>query len=281
MNFKLSISPCPNDTFIFDAIINKKIDTLGFEFEVYFHDIEELNERAKYENYDITKLSCFSYFNVMDKYVILNSGAALGFGVGPLLISNAHLDLSQDRLSSHKVLLPGVNTTANFLFTYAYPNLKNKFFSRFDLIENAIVSQQFDLGVIIHEGRFTYLKKGLNKICDLGAVWQDKTNMPVPLGCIAIKRGIDKTKAILISDLIAKSIEYAFKNPEDSLDFTRKHAQELEYDTIKKHINLYVNKFSIDLGNQGKEALLSMYDFACRPENGTIKSDSAQRKLFL
>lgn len=281
MKFKLSISPCPNDTFMFDAIINKKIDTQGFEFEVYFHDIEELNEQAEHTIYDITKLSCFSYFNVMDKYVMLNSGSALGFGVGPLLISNNDLDLSQDKIASYKVLLPGINTTANFLFTYAYPNIKNKFFSRFDLIENAILSQKFELGVIIHEGRFTYIKKGLKKICDLGTLWHDETNMPVPLGCIAIKRSIDKQKAILISDLIARSIEYAFKNPDDSLDFIRKHAQELDYDTIKNHINLYVNKFSVDLSNQGKEALLAMYGFARNGKNDYPAARPEKSKIFL
>ena len=188
MKLTLGFSPCPNDTFIFDALVNHKIDTNGFEFEVVLEDVQTLNQWAQEGKLAITKISYGVLPLVLDKYKVLNSGSALGKGVGPLLISTS-TNINQP-IEDLLVAIPGENTTAHLLFSMAYPQVKNKIFLRYDEIENFVVANK-GLGVIIHENRFTYEAKGLKKVIDLGDYWEQKTGNAIPLGGIVIKKEID------------------------------------------------------------------------------------------
>jgi 1,4-dihydroxy-6-naphthoate synthase len=257
----LGFSPCPNDTFIFDALIHHKIDTEGLDFDVFFDDVETLNKKALQGELDITKLSFHAFAHVSDKYVLLDAGSALGFGVGPLLISKtAYTPEEVKSKPSLSVGIPGTYTTANFLLTIAFPELQNKKELVFSAIEESLLNQELDLGVIIHENRFTYAQKGLHKIIDLGDYWEQQTGMPIPLGGIMINRNIDLETQFTVNRLIRKSVEYAFEHPEASSDFVRHHAQELDESVRKQHIDLYVNKYSIDLGDLGKQAIRVLFE---------------------
>jgi 1,4-dihydroxy-6-naphthoate synthase len=257
----LGFSPCPNDTFIFDALIHHKIDTEGLEFDVFFDDVETLNKKALQGELDITKLSFHAFAHVIDKYVLLDAGSALGFGVGPLLISKtAYTPEEVKSQPSLSVGIPGNYTTANFLLGIAFPELQHKKELVFSAIEESLLNQELDLGVIIHENRFTYAQKGLQKIMDLGDYWEQQTGMPIPLGGIMMKRNIDVETQLTVNRLIRKSVEFAFENPEASSDFVRQHAQELDESVRKQHIDLYVNKYSVDLGDLGKKAIRVLFE---------------------
>jgi 1,4-dihydroxy-6-naphthoate synthase len=261
MKLTLGFSPCPNDTFIFDALVNKKIDTEGFDFEVVLEDVQTLNQWAREGKLDITKLSYGVLPLVLDRYITLNSGSALGTGVGPLLIANPKLPDVETNLEYAKVAIPGQNTTAHLLFSLAYPNATNKVFLRYDEIEDFVLANK-GLGVIIHENRFTYQDKGLKKIIDLGDYWEKETGNPIPLGGIVIRREYDLAMQQKIDALIKKSIEYSFSNYPALTDYIRMHAQEMSEDVMRKHIDLYVNNYSIDLGERGRFAvnkLLKVY----------------------
>ncbi len=257
MLFTLAFSPCPNDTFIFDALVNSKIDTEGFEFKVTLEDVETLNNNAISNQYDISKISYGVYHKIINDYIILDSGSALGTGVGPLLISKEkkyHDDVNQETIA-----IPGENTTAHFLFSMAYPKAKNKVFLRYDEIED-FVKQGKGLGVIIHENRFTYQKKGLHKIVDLGDYWEKTTKDPIPLGGIVIRRNIEKSIQQKITQLIQKSIVYAYSFYPELNDYIRNNSQEMTDAVMHQHIELYVNDYSKTLGPKGKEAVLKMLE---------------------
>jgi 1,4-dihydroxy-6-naphthoate synthase len=256
----LAISPCPNDTFIFDALVHHKIDTEGLEFELHFADVEALNEAAFRQTYDITKLSYFAYAFVTADYSISNSGSAIGKNCGPMLIGKEIL--SDEHIRTAKIAIPGKYTTANLLFSIKYPEAANKEFQIFSGIEDGILSGLYDAGVIIHENRFTFEQKGLKKICDLGEYWEETYKALIPLGCIAIKRELGWETQKQITKVIRKSIEFAFNNPESSIDFVRQHAQEMDDAVIRKHINLYVNRYSLDLGSDGCESVIELYKIA-------------------
>ena len=258
MKLSLGYSPCPNDTFIFDAMVNGKIDTEGLEFETVLEDVETLNKSAFDAKLDITKLSFPAYFSNLDKYVLLNSGAALGKGVGPLLVSRT-MDPIPD-ISALTIALPGRNTTANLLFSFAFPKATRKRFMVFSAIEDAVVNQETDLGVIIHENRFTYQSKGLFKQADLGEFWEKQLHVPVPLGGIAIQRNIEKQVADKVNSMIRRSIEFAFANYPVVSDYVKEHSQTMSEDVMRKHIDLYVNNFSIDLGAEGKNAINKLHE---------------------
>ncbi|HEY5392222.1 MAG TPA: 1,4-dihydroxy-6-naphthoate synthase [Hanamia sp.] len=253
MNFTLGFSPCPNDTFIFDALVNKKIDTGDFHFDVRLEDVETLNELAKKERLDLTKISYGVLPLVTKNYVVMNSGSALGKGVGPLLISQKPVDF--DQVEDYTIAIPGENTTAHLLFSLAFPKAKNKIFKRYDEIESLVLQSEKILGVIIHENRFTYMDRGLYKIVDLGNFWEEKTGLPIPLGGIVAKRSFDETILMKVDALIKESMEYAFENYPLITDYVRQHSQEMEPEVMKKHIDLYVNKFSINLGKDGRNAI--------------------------
>ena len=262
----LGFSPCPNDTFIFDALIHHKIDTEGLDFEVLYEDVETLNLKAMRGELDITKLSYHAYAYVADSYILLDSGSALGFGVGPLLISKSDPELLSKQLTTHNspltIGIPGKYTTANFLLSIAFPNAGNKVELVFSDIENAVLDGRVDIGLIIHENRFTYQDKGLKKVIDLGDYWEKQTGCAIPLGGIVANRNLPLNLQLKINRVLRRSVEFAFANPKAGLDYIRAHAQEMSEEVMYKHIELYVNKYSIDLGDEGKKAIRLLFDTA-------------------
>ncbi len=261
-NLKLSLgfSPCPNDTFMFDALVNGKIDTEGLQFDVIMEDVEALNQRALYRKADITKLSFAAYTKLTDAYQLLDAGSALGNGVGPLLISK--ISYLESHVSNLKVAIPGNNTTAHFLFSFFFPQATDKKEIIFSEIENAVLAGSVDAGVIIHENRFTYEGKGLKKIYDLGELWEKETGQPIPLGGIAVRRDLPAAAKEKINRLVRKSVEFAMANPASSYDYVKKHAQEMDEEVRKKHIALYVNNYSVDLGTGGRKAIEIFFEKA-------------------
>ncbi|HMH20693.1 MAG TPA: 1,4-dihydroxy-6-naphthoate synthase [Puia sp.] len=300
MKLTLGFSPCPNDTFIFDALVNKKIDTGGLDFEVHLEDVQTLNQWALQGRLDVTKISYGVLPLVLDRYELLDSGGALGKGVGPLLITTAGhaasltgqtpapgkvhaeslggptpapgrrdvpeqtptLEQTELLVNTGTVAIPGENTTAHLLFSLAFPQARNKKFMIFSEIENAVLSRQADCGVIIHEGRFTYRQKGLAKLTDLGEFWEEKTGCPIPLGGILMRREQDPALAATVNGLIRKSLEYAFGHYPILPEYVRQHAQEMDEQVMRQHIDLYVNDYSLSLGEDGRKAvdtLLQVY----------------------
>ena len=268
MKLTLGFSPCPNDTFIFDALVNNKIDSGDLEFEVVLEDVQTLNQWAKAGKLDISKISYGVTPKITDTYVVLNSGGALGKGVGPLLISKNEVRGTKDEynwqeiqalVNASTIAVPGEDTTAHFLFSQAFPQATKKVFKRFDEIE-AFVSSGEGLGVIIHENRFTYQEKGLNKIIDLGDYWEQTTGNPIPLGGIVMKRSLDAALIQRVDALIHESLQYAFAHYPAVTDYVRCHAQEMSEDVMRQHINLYVNDYSLNLGDAGKAAVLQMME---------------------
>jgi 1,4-dihydroxy-6-naphthoate synthase len=269
LNLTIGFSPCPNDTFIFDAMIHQKIDTEGLTFEPIMEDVEALNQKAFRGELDITKLSYHAYAHLVHHYVLLNSGSALGNNCGPLLISKKTPNNWKSNIYEKKIAIPGKYTTANFLLNFAFPNIKNKEEIVFHDIENAVLEQRVDAGVIIHENRFTYQKRGLEKWLDLGEHWEQTTGFPIPLGGIVMNRNFDKPLIEKVNRVLRKSVEYAFANPENVMPFVRTHAQEMSDDVMKQHIALYVNDYTIDLGEKGKAAVQYLFDYAI--EKGFIE----------
>ena len=269
MDISLGFSPCPNDTFIFDALVNNKIENPNYQFHVEYQDVETLNQKAFKGELDVTKLSFHAFSHLVDKYELLDSGSALGFGVGPLLIckdSDLAAELSSfagkelpDKFKNLKIGIPGKFTTANFLIGLAFPQLTNKVELVFSEIENALLSEEIDLGLIIHENRFTYQDKGLHKIVDLGKFWEEKTNSPIPLGGIVVKRSLPLEVKKDINKLVRNSVVFGFENPTSGTEYIKAHAQEMDENVISKHIELYVNTFTEDLGTEGKQAILNMF----------------------
>jgi 1,4-dihydroxy-6-naphthoate synthase len=257
MRLKLGFSTCPNDTFIFDALVHHKIDTEGLKFDLMLADVEELNKTAFKHEIDITKLSYHAYAYVSDNYTLLDSGSALGNNNGPILISKKKI--YPDEIDHLKMAIPGKYTTANLLLSIAYPKALNKTEYLFSDIEEALLSNEIDAGLIIHENRFTYKQKGLKKIIDLGEFWENKTKQPIPLGGIVVNRSLSTELKLKINKLVRKSIEYAYQNPDSSLEFIRKYAQEMDPDVMRKHIALYVNDYSFDLGETGKKAIRTLF----------------------
>lgn len=263
MRLTLGFSPCPNDTFIFDALIHHKIDTEGLDFEVYYEDVETLNQKAFNGDLDVTKLSYHAYAYAVENYVLLNAGSALGFGVGPLLICKRPELMDSSSIPENLLVgIPGKYTTANFLLGLAFPHLVNKQEMVFSAVEQALLDERIDLGLIIHENRFTYQDKGLHKIMDLGDYWERTTGSPIPLGGIVAKRQLPEEILRRIDRVIRKSVEYAFANPKSGLGFIRLHAQEMSEAVMYKHIELYVNRYSLSLGDEGKTAIRTLFDKA-------------------
>ena len=260
MTLKLGFSTCPNDTFIFDAMVHHRIDTEGLEFELVLADVEELNKAAFKHEIDITKLSYHAYAYISDNYVLLDSGSALGNNNGPLLISKRKI--YPDEINDISIAIPGKYTTANLLLSIAYPDAKNKKEYLFSDIEEAILSNEVDAGLIIHENRFTYEQKGLKKIIDLGEFWETKTNLPIPLGGIVVNRKLPLEIQLKVNRVLRKSLEYAFENPNAGLPFIKQYSQEMDEEVMYKHIELYVNEYSLDLGKKGKKAIKKLYKTA-------------------
>jgi 1,4-dihydroxy-6-naphthoate synthase len=258
MRLTLGFSTCPNDTFIFDAMVNGRIDTEGLRFELLMADVEELNRLAFKSSIDITKVSYHAFAYLSKAYQLLTAGSALGFGNGPLLISKHKI--YPDELAGLKIAIPGKYTTANLLLSLAYPSLTQKTEYLFSDIEEVILSGEADAGVIIHENRFTYQSRGLRKIVDLGEQWEVQTGLPIPLGGIIVKRELPRVIRLKVNRVLRRSVAYALENPNDSLPFVRQHAQAMDEEVMRNHILLYVNDFSVDLGEKGREAITKLYE---------------------
>lgn len=279
MNFTLGFSPCPNDTFIFDALVNKKIDTGDFNFNVRLEDVETLNNLARDEVLDFTKISYGVLPLVIRNYIVMNSGSALGKGVGPLLISNHPVDFNE--VEKFTIAIPGENTTAHLLFSLAFPNAKNKVFKRYDEIEKSVLESEKVLGVIIHENRFTYTEKGLYKIVDLGNFWEEKTSLPIPLGGIVGRRNIDENILMKVDALIKESMEYAFENYPLITDYVKQHSQEMDPAVMKKHIDLYVNQYSINLGKEGRNAIQKFINIYESTNEKLVRRGFVEEDIFV
>ena len=235
----------------------KKIDTQGLSFEPVFADVEELNEKAFKGELAVSKLSYHALALLHNEYQILNSGSALGSGVGPLLIAKKHL--SEAEINGARIAIPGKLTTANFLLSLAYPRATDKKEMLFSEIESAVLNEEVDAGLIIHENRFTYQEKGLVKLIDLGNYWEEVSGSLIPLGGIAVKRGMDEKLKKAIDQLIHQSIAFAFENPHSSKAFVKTHAQEMNDVVCQQHIDLYVNQYSLDLGKEGRDAVQTLF----------------------
>lgn len=261
MNIKIGFSPCPNDTFIFDALVNNRIDTGGIEFEPVMEDVQTLNEMAITGDLPLTKISYATLPMILERYVLLNTGSALGSGVGPLLI--APFDIPPAAVNHCVVAIPGKNTTANVLFSLAYPDAANKVFLRYDEIEDFVLGNTASLenihgvklGVIIHENRFTYAQKGLTKVCDLGNDWEQDTGLPIPLGGIVAQRTLPSELLTRIESLIRNSLDYSYAQGRRLSTFITENAKEMSAEVMWQHIGLYVNEYSRDLGETGKAAV--------------------------
>ncbi len=256
MKLTLGFSSCPNDSFIFDAMVHGRIDTEGLEFDYFLADVEELNRKAFTGEPDITKMSLFAYAFAAGNYLILDSGSALGFKNGPLLISKHKIDIA--KLTNARIAIPGKYTTANLLFSIAYPEAIMKTEYLFSDIERALLNEEADAGLIIHETRFTYARKGLHKIADMGEFWEKLTRLPIPLGTIAINRRIPDNIALKVNRIIRRSLDYAYYDSLASYDFVRKNAQEMDSAVISKHIKMFVNKYTLNLGKEGKRAITEL-----------------------
>jgi len=256
MKISIGISPCPNDTYIFDALINNKIDNNGYIFEIYYEDVEKLNKWSFKNKLDFTKLSYNAYIKNYKDYVLIDSGSALGYGCGPIVIKLPNKKINHESL----IAIPGVYTTANMLFNLAFPTHKNKKEFCFDQIENCILSGEVDAGVVIHESRFTFKQNGLSQVLDLGEFWYKKTNLPIPLGGVFAKRSLPTEVICDVEKLIRKSIEYANQNTKIPNKYILSHASETDLDVINSHINLYVNDFSISLGDIGRKSVEKLFN---------------------
>ncbi len=255
----LAFSPCPNDTFIFDALLHHRIDTCDYSFSSHIDDVEKLNQAAFKQIFQITKLSFYAYLLLKEQYELLDSGSALGFGCGPLLVSRQGNSFS----AGSRIAIPGIYTTAFLLLRLWNPEVKNIVVTRFDRILPGVRSGEYDAGLIIHEGRFVYQNYDCQKVIDLGEWWEKETNSPIPLGCIAIRKDsntvIHKKK---VEQIIRNSIEFAIENRNDSRDFILQHAQELDHKVIDGHIDLYVNDFTLSLGETGEKAIQTLDEMA-------------------
>jgi 1,4-dihydroxy-6-naphthoate synthase len=260
MRLSLGFSPCPNDTFIFDAMVHGRIDTEGLEFDYFLTDVEDLNKRALSSDVDITKISYHAYAYVAENYLILDSGSALGHRNGPLLISKRRIGI--DELSKLRIAIPGKYTTANLLFSIAWPEIINKTEYVFSKIEDALLKDEVDAGLIIHETRFTYYKRGLHKLADMGEYWEGLTGLPIPLGAIVIKRDIPDDIALKVNRIVRRSLEYAYKDSFASYDFVAGNAREMDSTVMNNHIKLFVNEYTLNLGNRGREAIVELFRIA-------------------
>jgi 1,4-dihydroxy-6-naphthoate synthase len=262
----LGLSPCPNDTFIFDALVNGALDLGDLELEVFHEDVQTLNEWALAGRLDVTKLSAGVLPRVIDRYALLDAGGALGRGVGPLLVARPGVAFDP---ATSTVAIPGEQTTAHLLFSLVHPGAARKRFLLFSEIEAAVASGEVDAGVIIHESRFTYQARGLSKLLDLGEAWEARTGGPLPLGAIVARRDLGAGLLRRIDGLVRASLEASWAAGGALSAYVRGHAQALEESVMRQHIELYVNEFSRSLGPQGRRALEALLAAQARLDGRT------------
>ncbi len=252
-SIRLGYSPCPNDTFIFFGIACGGLTMPGVEIVPELHDVETLNRMAMTGEIDVSKLSFHAWLQVRERYRLLSSGAALGYGCGPLVVSKR--PLARSELAKARVVLPGEWTTAHLLFRLWAPEAENRSFATYDRVLSEIESGRADCGVIIHENRFTYSQAGFESLVDLGAWWEADTGLPIPLGCIAAKEELGDEFITNVEALIRRSIQQAQSDPATALPYIHRYAQELSEEVLDLHIQTFVNAFSFDLGETGRAAV--------------------------
>jgi 1,4-dihydroxy-6-naphthoate synthase len=252
VNVSFGFSPCPNDTFAFDALVHGRTPA-PFTAIPALHDIEELNALAREGCYQLTKLSIGALAGVSDRYTLLRSGGALGHGCGPLVVAREPASLGE--AARGRIAIPGLDTTAYLLLRLAAPGLGDVVELRYDEILEAVATGAVDAGLIIHESRFTYAAHGLVALADLGAWWEGETGMPVPLAGICARADLDAELRAAAEEAIRRSVEHAFAHPADSLEYVRAHSQELSDEVCRRHIDLYVNEFTLDVGDDGMAAI--------------------------
>ena len=277
MRLSLGFSPCPYDCFMFDALVHQRIDLEGLEFSVRLADVEALNTSAFAGDADVTKLSYHAYAFCLADYVLLDAGSALGRNCGPLLISRRAMTPDEVAAGTLSIAIPGRFTTANFLLGLAFPRATRKSELIFSAIEQALLDGRFDAGVIIHENRFTYEAKGLHKIVDLCEYWESETGAPIPLGGIVVRRSLPDEVKQRINRVLRRSVEYALAHRTASRVYVRAHAQEMSEAVMYRHIDLYVNDYSVDLGAEGRRAVRLL--FAKAAATGIIPA--ANDSIFL
>ncbi|HVN58600.1 MAG TPA: 1,4-dihydroxy-6-naphthoate synthase [Bacteroidales bacterium] len=268
MKLTLGFSPCPNDTFIFDAMVHGRVDTEGLEFDYFLADVEELNRRAFRADVHITKMSYHAYAYAAENYLILDSGSALGRKNGPLLITKK--DMTTGGLKTARIAIPGKYTTANLLFSIAWPEALNKVEYLFSDIEDALLNDEVDAGLIIHETRFTYYKRGLKLIADMGEYWEKASGLPIPLGTIVINRSVPEEIALKVNRIVRRSLDYAYRDSVASYEFVAGNAREMDRDVMNNHIKLFVNEFTSELGPEGRKAIVKLFEVA--RQEGVIPS---------
>ncbi|MEJ2697814.1 MAG: 1,4-dihydroxy-6-naphthoate synthase [Candidatus Sulfobium sp.] len=250
----LGYSPCPNDTFIFYGLVHRAVDTEDIVFNEILDDVETLNRKALEGALDMTKVSYHAFGHLRDKYYLLRSGGALGKGCGPLVV--AREECTMEQLRDRKIAVPGLLTTAFLLLQIFDPSLKTRAVAMpFDRIIDAVESGAADAGLIIHESRFTYQRAGLKKVMDLGEWWEEETGLLIPLGGILARKDLGGALVDKIDGMLKKSIEYSFSHREETRSYIRRHARELEDDVMEQHIGLYVNDYSLDIGDLGEESV--------------------------
>jgi 1,4-dihydroxy-6-naphthoate synthase len=262
MTLSLGFSPCPNDCFMFDAIVHRRIDMEGLEFSVCMADVEALNKAAFAGDADVTKLSYHAFAHCVSSYVLLDAGSALGRNCGPLLVSKRTIAKDEVAAGTLRIAIPGKYTTANFLLGLAFPRARDRTELLFSAIEPALLNGEYDAGLLIHENRFTYEARGLKKIVDLGEFWESETGTPVPLGGIVANRSLPDEIKQRVNRVLRRSVEYAFAHRTASLPFVREHAQEMSDEVMYRHIDLYVNEYSVDLGAEGRRAVELLFERA-------------------
>ncbi len=275
MQLSLGYSPCPNDTFIFDALAHGKVDTEGLDFQVILDDVEALNRRAQAGEIDVTKLSYHAFAWLTDKFQLLDAGSALGKNCGPLLIARRPMTAAEIRAA--RIAIPGKMTTANFLLSLAFPDARQKQEILFSKIEDAVLAGEVDAGLIIHENRFTYAQRGLVKLLDLGEFWEGETGLPIPLGGIVVRRDLPEDLKLKINRALRRSVEFAFENPASVMPYVRAHAQAMDEAVMRAHIELYVTPFTVDLGEAGRAAVRRMFQIAREKQITPIFNE----KIFL
>ncbi len=257
MRYKLGISTCPNDTFMFHALLERRVVCDCFDLDLELMDVQQLNEGLAKGAFHLSKASAYAAVRLADRFEIGSSGAALGYGVGPLVLARPG---APEDLACARILTPGSMTTANLLFTRYFPSARNVSHVVFSEIMPALVQGTADYGVVIHEGRFTYQESGLSLVADLGALWEKEFSLPLPLGCIVADRSLPQAHREAFSVAMRRSIEYGYAHRDDALITMRRYAQELSDDVIWQHVDLYVNRWSLDLGDDGRSAFQRLLD---------------------
>ena len=256
----IGYSPCPNDTYIFYALVHGNVCVPGLEFREQLADVEKLNQMALEGSLDITKISYHALGHLREQYALLRSGSALGRGCGPLIVAKPGTTL--DDIKRGPIAIPGKLTTASLLLRLYDPSITNIVVMTFDRIMNAVSTGEVIAGLIIHESRFTYPLYNLEKLLDLGAWWERHSRLPIPLGGILGKRSHGRDVLLQVEEGIQASLRYANAHVDEVLSYCKQHSQEMDEKVMKSHIDLYVNDFSLDLGQEGLAAVRRLFDEA-------------------